>query len=890
MALISQDIKNLVSGVSQQPDVLRHAEQLESQLNGWSSEVGGLQKRPPTTHIASLIEKLYIEDVDTENKPLIHFINRDDFEQYVVMFDGYDIKVWDLEGNPQTVLTPEGMNYVLTPEPRRDLRMVTIADYTFIVNTTKTVRMSNATPPDAWINQGALVNIKSGQYGRTYRIHLNGTDIATFTTPDGSDKSHTVQIATDYIVDKLYEGAVNNGYICYKGPSWLYITKSEETTITKKYWREPSRSYEQEVAFLNHIPGVDAKYTKTWFLAGDLPERCAVGKVVNGDIASNAELQAEFAAARANYWDVHIITSKGFYMVRRGFWETVEEPNTQTAIKSLEVYDGFNNQGAIGILKTVQKFSLLPTSAPNGFVVKVAGESGSTTDDYYVRYNAEGNIWEECQRPGVTLAFDLESMPHVLKRTETGAFSFEKAEWAERETGDDDSNPEPSFVGQKISDIYFHKNRLGFVSGENVILTRTASFFNFWIASAQAIQDTDPIDLAVSDNKIDTIHYAVPYDEDLVLFSDDAQFMLQSDGALTPKDAMIPPAVTRFGSSKKAKPVAAGRNLYFTAERSTHTTIREFFTAADNTDSKDAQDITAHTPNYIPNGVYKIVPSGVENVLLFFTEGEENAIYVYKYLFIDSVKQQAAWSKWDLQGRILGAEFVDSYLYLVIQRESATCLERISFAYNTQDFPEEPYRIYLDRKVTYVIPAGSYKPETDTTEFPVNELFAGAKWATQTKFCILSTEGLITYTYGNRNVVLQGFHEGDTVIAGLPYMFKIQMSTVMLKQVEEGRTQAITEGRLQLKYITFKYSDTGYFKVRIIQKDKGTYESVFTARIMGTSSNLLDTVAKATGEFRVPVHSVNTNCIIEVETIEPNPVALMGANWQAEYNRRTRQF
>lgn len=197
---------------------------------------------------------------------------------------------------------------------------------------------------------------------------------------------------------------------------------------------------------------------------------------------------------------------------------------------------------------------------------------------------------------------------------------------------DDDSNPQPSFIDQHINDIFFYRNRLGVIAGENVILTRSADFFNFWMTSALEVQDTDPIDLAVSDNKIATLLHAVPYDETLVLFSDDAQFILRCDGVLNPKDANIPPPVTRFGNSVKAKPACAGRNLYFPAERSEYTTVREFFTAADNTDRKDAQDITSHIPNYIPNGVYKLIPSTVENLILFLTEGAENKVYIYKYL------------------------------------------------------------------------------------------------------------------------------------------------------------------------------------------------------------------------------------------------------------------
>lgn len=197
MGLINQDIKNLVSGISQQPPILRHPEQLEEQLNGFSTEAGGLQKRPPTLFVKAL--QTYTRSI----KPNIHFINRDSSERYCVIFDGADIKVYDLAGNAKTVNYINDKSYIVTDNPRANLKVITIADYTFIVNTTKVVKMSSSVSTDYWSNQGLLVNIKSGQYGRTYSVSINGTEIASYTTPDGSASSHTKNIATDFIVGEL---------------------------------------------------------------------------------------------------------------------------------------------------------------------------------------------------------------------------------------------------------------------------------------------------------------------------------------------------------------------------------------------------------------------------------------------------------------------------------------------------------------------------------------------------------------------------------------------------------------------------------------------------------------------------------------------------------------
>ena len=208
MGLINQDIKNLVSGVSQQPPILRHPEQLEEQLNGYSSESSGLQKRPPSMFVASLGRK-----VNDKTKPLVHFIDRDENEKYIVLFTGSDIEVYDMQGKKQTVnFADNAKPYIYTESPRYTLKAITIADYTFISNIMQKTEMSATIDNKQWDTQGLLVNIKSGQYGRTYRIDVNGETVSSYETPDGSDKSHTKLIATDYIANKLSVPLKEAGY------------------------------------------------------------------------------------------------------------------------------------------------------------------------------------------------------------------------------------------------------------------------------------------------------------------------------------------------------------------------------------------------------------------------------------------------------------------------------------------------------------------------------------------------------------------------------------------------------------------------------------------------------------------------------------------------------
>lgn len=912
MGLINQDIKNLVSGVSQQPPILRHPEQLEEQLNGYSSEAGGLQKRPPSILVSNLGRK-----INDSAKPLVHFIDRDVNEKYIVLFTGSDIEIYDMQGNRKTVNFASGTKpYIYTQLPRYNLKPITIADYTFICNTLQKTKMADTIDNNSWDTQGLLVNIKSGQYGRTYRIDVNGTTIASHETPDGSDKSHTKLITTDYIAQQLATKAKDNGFAVTTGSSWLYLKKTAFKTVTgETVYLQPTTSPVQQedrfkgLAFTGHFhtwsafPTVITRngYTITVKFPTEENLRANSNESFDSDYAAYEKMVSEITRCQNDKWEVtnEVITQQAnglkLYSTMNVYTLTwtvsTSIPSNSKAyslIDSATVYDGYNNQAAFGILKFVQKFSNLPVNAPDGFTVKITGEEGSSTDDYYVSYVAEDQVWRECARPSMKNHIDNTTMPHVLVREADGTFTFKCADWSVRDVGDEDSNPEPSFIGGTINDVFYHRNRLGFLSGENIILTRSADFFNFWMTSATKVQDTDPIDLAVSDNTISTLYNAVTFDTDLILFSQEAQFMLSADGVLTPTSANLSPAVTHYEASLKAKPVNAGRNVYFVAERAKYTTVREFFTAADNTDAKDVQDITSHVPNYIPNGVYKIIPSTVENVMLYLTEGDETSIYVYKYLFIDSQRVQAAWSKWDMQGVVYGGQFIDNYLYLIVERNGYYCLEKISFTINTTDFDSEAYRILLDCKHSYQIPADCYDSLNDETTVSVSDIF-GDIYEQDRQYSAVAPDG--TYTKAKEGkLVFIGDYSNQVLTVGINYNFKIVMSTIMVKQSDNGSTQALIEGRLQLRQMWFNYADSGYFKVTVDIKDKQPYVYEYTSRLLGTRFNILGAMPFTTGSFKFPIQAKNENVNIRLETDTPLPVSLVGAGWIGNYQRRTRLF
>ena len=786
MSRVSQTIKNMISGISQQPDLLRLPEQLAHQVNGFSTESSGLQKRPPTLYVGDL------GAAPTNPNCLVHIVNRDETEKYVMLFDGTSVRVWDEDGKSYNVkYEGDGQAYITVSNPRKALRLVTIADYTFIVNREKVVKMGTAKVPYTWDDHSCIVNVKSGQYGRTYKILINDTEIASYTTPNGDNATDTQKIDTNFIRDQLGDSASSKGWTVEKYNSCLYLTKADVT------------------------------------------------------------------------------------------------------IKNVKCVDGFNGQGMFGIFHTAQKFTNLPTEAKDGYTVKVLGDNGSGSDDYYVTYKASENVWKECAEPGILAGYDKATMPHIMTRNADGSFTVKQAQWDDRDTGDEDSNSNPSFVDGKINDVFFFRNRLGFLSGENIILSRSASFFNFWMGSAVEVQDTDPIDLAVSNNEVDTLYHAVPFAQDLVLFSSNSQFILSADGVLTPQNAAAPLA-TQFTSAKEVKPVGAGRRMYFIVKRAEFSSMYEYYTRNDTQGTKDAQDVSSHIPSFIPNGVYALCPSNNEHILLTLSSGNTSRIYVYKYLFSEEARMQSSWSYWEFKGAtIYGGGFFDSTFYMLVSRAGELFMEKMIFTYNTKDYNDEPYRVFLDRKaVSAPIAESNYDDINDKTHLHIGQAY-GNHLSTGAKYGVVTSDGhYYEFSYNdvkNDNVYINRDLRGQKVTFGELFTFYVQLSQIMIKQRTEAGVVAEEEGRLQLSRMKINFSKSGYFEVQVKHNDTRSSHCYYhTARVLGATNNKMNVIPMETGSMTIPIMGKNDNVQISIKTQAPTAMSLMGYTWEGNYIKRTR--
>lgn len=816
MALVSQSTKNLKGGISQQPDILRYPDQGAAQVNGWSSETEGLQKRPPLVFVKQLGGKNYLGA-----DPLVHYINRSEDEKYLVAFSGTGVKVFDMEGKEYTVHNNNAA-YLKAPNPKQDLRMVTVADYTFIVNRNITVKNRSEKSTGGTFNpkSDCLIAVRGSQYGRTIKVTINGVDRVNFTLHDGAEAWQGRTISTDkvirYIVDQLTTGKTTEGQGSLPGLGHYGVFEYVTTTPLPSSWT---------------VQGMD-----------------------------------------------------GFVYIKAPAGQQIDTITTT---------DGYSDQLVYPVTHYVQTTAKLPLNAPDNYYIKVVGEAEGTADQYYLKFDKDARVWREAIGWNAILGFQKDTMPHALIRRSDGNFEVKALDWSDKEAGDDDTNPDVSLVDRTISDVFFFRNRLGFVSGENIVMSRTGRYFKLYPASVAAISDDDPIDVAVSYNRVVDLQFAVPFTEELLLWANGAQFILTAQGILSPKTVELNLS-TQFSVHTGARPVGIGRNVYYASPRATFTSINRYFTVQDVSGVKDSDNMTAHVPNYIPNGVFSLGGSSTENYLSVITTGAPSRVYLFKFLFDNGEAIQQSWSHWDFGANVNVRAFTvdDSCVNLILENGVSTQMAKVEFTRHTIDLPDEPYRAYLDMKKRYVIPSGSYNIDTNLTTLNLRTIYQADFF--QGEVAILEPDGKITLHQpkggswnANPEIVLNGNMEGVTIIIGFTFKFIYEFSKFLIKKdASDGSTATEDIGRLQLRRAWVNYENSGAFVINVDNGSRMFTYDMAGARI-GTPNLRVGRLNVGTGQYKFPVAGNALNQTVTIISDNTTPLNIIGCGWEGNYLRRS---
>ena len=531
--------------------------------------------------------------------------------------------------------------------------------------------------------------------------------------------------------------------------------------------------------------------------------------------------------------------------------------------------------------------------------------------------------------------FDPATMPHALINNRNGTFTFNKLDlntgqiygnenyWKDRQVGDNTSNPFPTILGSPIQKMFFHRNRLGLISGEQVVMSQPGQYFNLFIVSAIAASDDNPIDITVSDVKPAFINHILPIQKGVMMFSDNAQFLLFTESDIfSPKTVRLK-KVSSYECDASIQPVDLGTSVLFTSNVSGFARAFEI-TILDDDAPPNIIEQTRVVPEFLPKTIDIAANSTSIGIVSYADKGQlagdqaaSSNIYHYKYYNAGNQREQSAWYTWTVRGTVNHMLYTSGNFYTVNYFGNQFMLSRHEYVSNSSsnnsyvlgtgslpvgvsrrlepclDFSCIPTAITVvndDTRLTIPFEAATNVPPThikvvclEGTDTDGNSLVGS----------VFNASGII---FGQSQIVVSNIkiNSNAKLIVGYQYDTTIELPTYYLNT---GQNAYDLEGDLRISGINFELGVSGPMQFELtspfsytdasgnVIKDIDDYTQYETGMITGLS-NFNTIPAKLSKTVRVPIQRKNDKYNLKIKVTDPFSIALISASWDGIYNQK----
>lgn len=544
----------------------------------------------------------------------------------------------------------------------------------------------------------------------------------------------------------------------------------------------------------------------------------------------------------------------------------------------------------------VDNFSRLPAESVNGRVVQI-NNTVQKEDTYYAKFIAENGTsgkgkWEETVSPRVSKGLTDSTMPHELANTALNTFVFRPIVWEERIVGDDETNEHPSFVGKTIQQAFFHNNRLGFLTEDNVSMSQSGEFYNFYHVSALTQADNDPIDISCSSLRPAVLHAVLPAAQGLVLFSKAQQFLMYSDdGILTPRTSVIR-TISNYENDEKIDPVDVGTNMVFLSKSPGYTRIYAMATRGQQ-ENPDVLDIGRIVSEWVPDSVTDLVASPQNSFFSMYGPSSDYIYFFRTYVVGDETAMQT-WFNWKMHGKVNFFAVDSDDTYIVTYQSNQYTLVKANLTQTPDDAilradSGQVVQLCLD---CYATPSSiTYNSSTkvnrcylrykDITTLSPSVIIADPNNTGESGFTVTPTRG----NDGNPYFEFVGddySSAASTVYLGFKYDFDIQLPRFYYQLAENTADYTANLTVSRVKFSVGLSSNIG-FKL----KAQGASEWYDVQSVQNADYYLgNDVPLNEQTVYTLPIHQRNTNFTLRVFSDSPFPVSLTSMMWEGNYSPR----
>ena len=909
MSAITQRIPDFFGGINEAPDQYKGQGQVRDAVNCIPDLTRGLYKRPGAKRIGT-----NALPGATSSTHWFHYYRDETEGSYIgqIQTDG-SVNMWSCEtGNAITVTYESNQETALkaylshgTPASG-DLQFTTINDSTFVCNRKKTVEMhptsahKTAENPHTYV---AFVEVKQVVNGRQYALNVH----------DPSSSSTTsISSATLLTTDPSGEGystfSGGKGHCPHTGTN-IFTVSSGATktnlifrlTVTGQQGPVPgstSTSPNSGDYTCSYSARIDLLHGGEGWVTGDTVSVTLAGKTYTITVA-DAEtttvkasrkairpaptpfdqqtavsvdtilggIQAELPAGISSE-----VIGNGLYMYSNTTDFIVTTPNTDLLTVITESTNDITN---------------LPFQSKNGYILKIAN-SASNEDDYYLRFDGDNNSdgtgsWSECAKPGIKKKLNEATVPIIIQRTANGNFNVKQFTYDDREVGDEDTNPDPSFVDAKINNVLFFRNRLVFLSGDNVVLSRPGDLGNFFVKTAVTVAADDPIDISCSSTYPSELFDGLEQNTGLLVFAENQQFLLATDSDVLQPDTAKLASISTYNYNSKMSPISMGTIAGFVDNAGT---FSRFFAMANVAREGEPQvvELSKVVSRKLDNNL-DLIANSRENSFVFLGKRNSDEVFGYKYFGTVERQLQSAWFRWK-HTRPIKYHCVTDDTYFFVDDQSF--LQKI-------DLIRDDALSFTENNDTYLVHIDNYSPSTGGTyDAATNKTTFTLGWLssiTDKKPNLTAVKGgtdgtIITgidVPNSGTTISVPGKWTGVQLDFGYDYTMQVDLPRFFVQTKTGNVTVNEQRGSLTIHRVNLIFSRVGVYETELTRVGKPSFSQEFSSTTFD-SYQIGDVRIEDTYAAYVPVYEKSDNFTLSVKSTSPLPATLTSLTWEGDYN------
>ena len=901
MASITQTIPNFFGGISEVPDSQKGQGQVIDALNCIPDLNRGLYKRPGTRRIGTTP----LPNA-TSDGLWFHYYRDETEGSYIgqVATNGH-VTMWDAETGAEITVTHDtGTETYLSHSGGEELQFTTINDSTFVCNRNQVTAMkavSVSSTDDRPHDHAAFVELKTVQNGRQYALNIHNPNSSATTT-----LSSVTRISLDTSGKEGFTTFTGDNGHCPHTGSAVFIKSSGSNnrdlifrlTVNGQQGPKPSVSDEtpeSEDFTCSYTATLDLLHGGVGWADGDTVEATLAGQSydINIEKTENVNVRASIGAVRPEPTPFDAQTNVSVDTILGGIVDELPSAISYEVCGN-GLYLHSNNPFTVEAVNTdlmtvitdqVNDVTGLPFQCRHGYIVKVANSS-SAEDDYYLRFegtdgaNGPGS-WVECAAPGITKEIDPATMPVLIQRQSNGNFQVKQFTYNHRLVGDDTTNPEPSFIGKTINKVVFFRNRLAFLSDENIILSRPGDLGNFFANTALTFSGTDPIDISSSSKYPGILFDAIEINTGLLVFGEKQQFLLATDSdILNPESARLS-NISTYNYNTAVPPFSLGTVAGFLDNAGAHS---RFFVMSNV--AREGEPNVNELSKVISRKLSKdidLLANSRENTAIFFGKTDSDEVFGYKYFNVADKQLQSSWYRWKFP-RPLRYHCVVNDSYILVDNQNF--LQKIDLIRDDESTVEEHGNNYLIHLDNYSSASGTYNSDTRKTTFTLSWL-NDVDRSVDLVAIKPGTSGVMYQTLDapdtGTSVTLDGDWSSGTTVFGYNYSMEVKLPKFFVQKVVGDRTVNEERGSLVVHRVKPSFGRLGQYEIVVARTGKADFTTDFSS---STYDRYLADDVLVEDEYQgvVPIYEKNHNFILSIKSTSPLPATLISLTWEGDYS------